>query len=83
MTALSSPKRALEINIRDSGVGMPADVVKRAFDVAFSTRKGSASGLGLSIVHELILNHQGRIEIQSTEGKGTEISIYLPVALTL
>jgi signal transduction histidine kinase len=79
MTTHDGPKRAMEIKIRDSGVGMPADVLKRVFEVAFSTRKGAASGLGLSIAHELILNHQGRIDIQSTDGKGTEISIWLPV----
>jgi signal transduction histidine kinase len=83
MTELRSPKHAIEIKIRDSGEGMPPDVLKRAFDVAFSTRKGAASGLGLSIAHELILNHRGRIHLKSKEGKGTEISIWLPVTLNL
>jgi signal transduction histidine kinase len=71
--------RTMEIKISDSGAGMTPDVLKRAFDFAFSTRKDQASGLGLPIAHELVKNQGGELELTTEPERGTEISIWLPV----
>jgi signal transduction histidine kinase len=70
--------QGLSIRIQDSGVGMTPDILKRAFDFAYSSRKEQASGLGLPIARELIRGHGGTLDLKSDPGHGTEISIWLP-----
>jgi len=70
--------QGLSIRIKDSGVGMTPDILKRAFDFAYSSRKEQASGLGLPIARELIRSHGGTLDLKSDPGHGTEISIWLP-----
>lgn len=67
----------VEITIRDSGAGIPADRLPLIFE-PFYTTKGSGTGLGLSITHAIIANHGGRIEVQSQPGEGTSFQIILP-----
>lgn len=65
------------IIISDTGKGIPASQIKWVFNPFFSTKR-EGTGLGLSIAHEIILNHQGKIEASSIEGEGTAMSILLP-----
>jgi CheY-like chemotaxis protein/two-component sensor histidine kinase len=69
------------LTVRDSGVGMPQDVVARAFEPFFTTKGiGKGSGLGLSMVYGLAKQLGGTVTIESKVGEGTTIVIYLPMA---
>ena len=67
------------ISIRDTGKGMSDDVKKKLFDPFFTTKEiGKGTGLGLSISYGIIEKHNGKIEVNSGAGKGTELTIMLP-----
>ena len=68
----------LVVSIIDRGVGMSAETKKRLFE-AFYTTKRNGTGLGMMITQEIVKKHGGRIEVESAEGKGTRVSVYLPV----
>jgi PAS domain S-box-containing protein len=68
----------IQIVIEDNGRGIPADVIPKVF-VPFYTTKSQGTGLGLSLVQKIVLAHNGRIEVQSTEGKGTRFTVTLPL----
>lgn len=68
----------VEIEIADTGAGMDAETRARIFNLYFTT-KSTGTGLGLSVVHQIISQHNGRIEVESAPGKGTRFLIYLPV----
>ncbi len=70
----------IAIQIDDDGSGMSAEAVKRAFVPFYTTKEvGSGKGLGLSIVDGIIKRHSGTVNLESTEGKGTSVTIRLPV----
>jgi CheY-like chemotaxis protein len=69
----------VEICIRDSGIGIPAEYLPRIFDPYFTTKE-RGSGLGLATCYSIIRNHDGIIGVTSEVGKGSTFSIYLPVA---
>ncbi len=66
------------VEVKDTGVGIPASHLKRIFDPFFTT-KSEGTGLGLSITLKIIEAHGGTIEVQSEEGVGSIFTIYLPV----
>ncbi|SFK56184.1 sensor histidine kinase [Methylocapsa palsarum] len=69
-----------QIVVADSGSGMSEEVKARAFDPFFTTKEvGKGSGLGLSQVYGFVQQSGGTIELQSQPGRGTRISIQLPV----
>ncbi|MEO1387617.1 MAG: ATP-binding protein [Cyanobacteria bacterium J06634_6] len=69
----------VQICIRDSGPGMPPEVKAKIFDPFFTTKAvGKGTGIGLGICFKIIQQHQGRIEVNSELGKGTEFVITLP-----
>ena len=61
----------------DSGSGIPQEVLKNIFDPFFTTKK-KGNGLGLSICHSIVRKHNGAIEVESDNKKGTLFKIYLP-----
>jgi len=68
------------IKISDTGRGIPPGDMPRIFDPGFTTQgAGVGKGLGLSIVYNIVQKHHGNIYVKSEAGKGTEISIALPV----
>jgi K+-sensing histidine kinase KdpD len=69
----------VRIDFTDTGTGMPEEVKKRIFEPFMTFGKKHGTGLGMSIVKKVIDDHGGKIEINSEMGKGTTISIYLPV----
>ncbi len=69
--------RQMKIAIRDTGSGIPADKIKMIF-VPFFTTKDKGVGLGLALVHKIILSHGGRIEAESMEGRGTTFTVTMP-----
>jgi two-component system NtrC family sensor kinase len=70
----------IKLQITDNGVGIAAADIPHIFDPFFSAKqKASGIGLGLAIVHGIIHNHKGKVEIDSELGKGTTLSIILPL----
>ncbi|UKE79539.1 ATP-binding protein [Xanthomonas graminis] len=68
------------IEFKDSGAGIPADLLQRIFDPFFTTKPvGSGTGLGLSISYGIINKHHGRIDVTSTVGEGSCFRIVIPV----
>ena len=69
------------IRIGDTGTGIAEDNLSRIFDPFFSTKEiGKGTGLGLSTVYGIVRQTGGYVQVSSTVGKGTEFTIYLPVA---
>lgn len=72
----------VKLTISDTGCGIATDIINNIFDPFFSTKtadKKRGSGLGLSVVHAVIQDHNGFIDLQSEVGKGTSFFIYLPI----
>jgi PAS domain S-box-containing protein len=72
----------IELRIRDTGLGIPPENLSRIFDPFFTTNK-NGTGLGLSVVHQIVDRHSGFIAVQSEVNKGTTFTIVLPRAHTL
>ena len=74
------PGRYARVDVVDSGVGMSPAQVERIFDPFFTTKPvGEGTGLGLSLVHGIVLDHGAALEVDSRSGAGTTFSIYLPL----
>ncbi len=68
-----------EVRLRDTGVGIPPDRLKKLF-IPFYTTKSRGTGLGLAIAQRIVSQHGGTIEVRSTPGEGSTFSVFLPVA---
>jgi PAS domain S-box-containing protein len=74
-----APGDYVRLGVQDTGAGMSAQVIARAFDPFFTTKPiGQGTGLGLSMVYGFINQTGGQVLIDSTEGQGTRIDLYLP-----
>jgi len=79
--------QSVELMVRDSGCGMPPEVMRKIFDPFFSTKSGpdasgkGGTGLGLSMCRDIIEAHRGRIRVESSVGKGTAFTIKLPAGV--
>jgi len=70
----------VELEVRDSGHGMPDDVRRQVFEPFFTTKPvGQGTGLGLSTVYGIVSNAGGSITVESTEGVGTTFRVLLPL----
>ncbi|MBD1898798.1 ATP-binding protein [Trichocoleus sp. DQ-A3] len=69
----------VRVRIRDNGLGIPPDIQNKLFDPFFTTKPaGKGTGLGLAICAQIMEKHQGKIEVNSQPGKGTEFALVLP-----
>ncbi len=71
----------VRITIQDYGIGIPREIIDKIFDPYFSTKQ-HGSGLGLAICHSIINKHDGYLTVDSTPGKGTTFTVYLPAVLS-
>lgn len=82
VTTRSLNKHQVEIQISDTGSGIPAENLGKLFTPFYTTKPvGKGTGLGLSITYGIIKMHQGQISVQSADGKGTTFTVVLPVKL--
>jgi len=70
----------VELVVKDSGIGIEAGEVDRIFQ-PFYTTKERGTGLGLSVVHQIVTDHDGHITVDSTIDEGTTFKITLPMSL--
>ena len=75
----TAPRRRLEIDIEDTGIGIPPENLGRIFDLYFTTKE-KGSGIGLSMVYRIVQLHDGEVEVQSTPGRGTRFRLTFPQA---
>ncbi len=81
--AALKPGKYLRIAVRDTGTGIPTDVMGRIFEPYFTTKAtGEGTGLGLAIIHSIIKNYGGAIKFESKAGRGTVFYVYLPLTET-
>ena len=74
------PSRA-SVRVKDTGCGIPPDVLPRIFDPFFTTKEDqNRTGLGLAVAHSIVEQHAGEISVRSAPGEGTEFQVRLPVA---
>ncbi len=75
----SEPKEMIRIEVADTGTGIPPEIMSKIFDPFFSTKPISeGTGLGLAMVHGIVENHGGWVEVTSEPGKGARFVVFLP-----
>ena len=73
------PGPYVRMDVRDTGSGMPPEVAARLFEPFFTTKsQGTGTGLGLAVVHAIIEQNRGGVEVESSPGRGTTFRVYLP-----
>ncbi|MGQ0520562.1 MAG: ATP-binding protein [Actinomycetota bacterium] len=71
----------VRVGVSDTGSGIPPEAVSRVFEPFFSTKEpGRGTGLGLAQVYGLVLQHEGRVDLQTVVGRGTTVTVWLPAA---
>jgi len=79
-TVILAPGNYLKLTVRDTGQGIAPDILDKIFDPFFTTKnRGEGTGLGLSVVHGIVISHGGAIEVQSAPGQGMSFTLYFPV----
>ena len=74
-----TPGRYLQINITDTGTGIPQETLRHIFEPFFTTKEqGKGTGMGLAAVYGTIKNHRGAIQVLSAVGHGTTFKLFLP-----
>ena len=77
--AMAADDKLVTLRISDSGQGILPEHLAKIFDPFFSTKE-HGTGLGLALTHQIIVEHGGTIDVESTPGKGTSFTVRLPAA---
>jgi signal transduction histidine kinase len=81
ITQQSPDGRHIQIEIADTGPGIPDHIRRRIFEPFFTTKQeGKGTGLGLSLVYGIVENHNGHIDVVSEPGVGTTFIVKIPIA---
>jgi signal transduction histidine kinase len=73
-------RHEVEVRVADSGTGIPEETLAKIFEPFFTSKpRGKGSGLGLAVAKGIVSDHEGRIEVASEMGKGTEFLVSFPV----
>ena len=75
------------VSVKDTGIGIPKDSVQKVFDRFYKSdlsrgKDKKGTGLGLAVVHNIVEQHGGTIQVASQEGKGSTFTLWLPVNIT-
>lgn len=74
------PGHYMEITVSDTGSGIDQSIVEKIFEPYFTTKEpGEGTGMGLALVHGIVESYRGKIKVESTLGKGTMFTLYLPI----
>lgn len=80
-TGLDADSEQAFVTVKDTGCGIPEDVLPRIFDPFFTTKEDqNRTGLGLAVAHSIVEQHAGDISVRSARGEGTEFTVRLPAA---
>jgi PAS domain S-box-containing protein len=74
------PERFVQISVRDTGHGIPPEVMDRIFEPLFTTRPSGGTGLGLAVANQVVTQHGGFIFVERAPGRGAAFHIFLPKA---
>lgn len=69
----------VSVSVVDVGRGIPGAMLEKVFEPFFTTKE-AGTGLGLSIVRQIVERHAGRVEVESAEGRGTRVTVFIPAA---
>ena len=75
--SLAAQTNRVLLTVKDTGVGISAEDLSRVFDPFFST-KPQGTGMGLTAVFHIVANHLGEVQIESIQGQGTKVHVWLP-----
>lgn len=79
-TRVLSDSNEEEVQVRDDGAGIPAEILPRIFEPFVTTKEtGQGVGLGLAVSHSIVEAHRGKISVQSEVGRGTTFTVTLPL----
>jgi signal transduction histidine kinase len=75
---LSDPNRFAVMFVRDSGKGIPPEVLDHIFEPLFTTKKSGGTGIGLAVVHQIVSEHGGKVLVESEPGAGSTFYVAIP-----
>lgn len=76
--ARSGWRAGVVLSVTDNGIGMDVRTQARVFEPYFSTKRGVGSGLGLTVLHQAVQEHDGAVDIRSAQAEGTTFTLYFP-----